>query len=81
VAAVARRRSALAELAATSASIRIKVANAADAMVAWSLLDEYKPEVLILTEAKVVQEYGLELAWRMDHPSAPDALEVIGAQE
>ena len=39
---------ALAELATTSANIRTEVADAADATVAWSLLDQYEPEVLIL---------------------------------
>jgi NAD(P)-dependent dehydrogenase (short-subunit alcohol dehydrogenase family) len=48
VVAVARSGPALAELAATSANIRTEVADAADATVAWSLLDEYEPEVLIL---------------------------------
>jgi hypothetical protein len=38
----------LAELAATSANIHTEVADAADATVAWSLLDHYEPEVLIL---------------------------------
>src|SRR3954467_11778174 len=48
VLALARTGSALAELAATSANIRTEVADAADATVAWSLLDRYEPEVLIL---------------------------------
>ena len=48
VVAVARSGPALAELAATSANIRTEVADAADATVAWSLLDQYEPEVLIL---------------------------------
>jgi hypothetical protein len=48
VVAVARTGPALAELGTTSASIRIEVADAADATVAWSLLDQYEPEVLIL---------------------------------
>jgi NAD(P)-dependent dehydrogenase (short-subunit alcohol dehydrogenase family) len=48
VVAVARSGPALAELAAASANIRTEVADAADATVAWSLLDEYEPEVLIL---------------------------------
>ena len=48
VVAVARTGPALAELAATSANIRAEVADAADATVAWSLLDSYEPEVLIL---------------------------------
>jgi hypothetical protein len=39
---------ALAELATTSANIRTEVGDGADATVAWSLLDEYEPEVLIL---------------------------------
>jgi NAD(P)-dependent dehydrogenase (short-subunit alcohol dehydrogenase family) len=48
VVAVARSGPALAELAATSANIRTEVADAADAAVAWSLLDRYEPQVLIL---------------------------------
>jgi NADP-dependent 3-hydroxy acid dehydrogenase YdfG len=48
VVAVARSGPALAELAATSANIRTEVADAADATVAWSLLDQYAPQVLIL---------------------------------
>ncbi len=48
VVAVARNGPALAELATTSANIRTEVADAADATVAWSLLDQYEPEVLIL---------------------------------
>src|SRR5260221_4755982 len=48
VVAVARTGPALAELATTSANIRTEVADAADATVAWSLLDQYEPDVLIL---------------------------------
>ena len=48
VVAVARTGPALAELAATSANIQTEIADAADATVAWSLLDRYQPEVLIL---------------------------------
>ena len=48
VVAVARTGPALAELATTSANIRIEVADAADPTVAWCLLDRYEPEVLIL---------------------------------
>jgi NAD(P)-dependent dehydrogenase (short-subunit alcohol dehydrogenase family) len=48
VVAVARSAQALAELAATSANIRTEVADAADAAAAWSLLDQYRPEVLVL---------------------------------
>jgi NAD(P)-dependent dehydrogenase (short-subunit alcohol dehydrogenase family) len=49
VVAVARTGPALAELAATDgANIRTAVADAADATVAWSLLDQYEPGVLIL---------------------------------
>src|SRR5438132_5571247 len=48
VVAVARSGPALAELATTSANIRTEVADAADGTVAWSLLDQYGPEVLIL---------------------------------
>jgi NAD(P)-dependent dehydrogenase (short-subunit alcohol dehydrogenase family) len=45
VVAVARTGPALAELATTSANIRTEVADAADATVAWSMLDQYEPEV------------------------------------
>ena len=48
VVAVARTAPALAELAAASANIRTEVADAADAAAAWSLLDQYRPEVLVL---------------------------------
>src|SRR5258706_6361461 len=48
VVAVARTGRALAELATTSANIRTEVADAADTTVAWTLLDQYEPEVLIL---------------------------------
>jgi NAD(P)-dependent dehydrogenase (short-subunit alcohol dehydrogenase family) len=48
VVAVARTGPALTELAATSANIRTEVADAADATVPSSLLDQYEPEVLIL---------------------------------
>jgi NAD(P)-dependent dehydrogenase (short-subunit alcohol dehydrogenase family) len=48
VVAVARTAPALAELAGTSANIRTEVADAADEAAAWSLLDQYRPEVLIL---------------------------------
>ncbi len=48
VVAVARTGPALAELAATSANIGTEVADATDATAAWSLLDQYAPEVLIL---------------------------------
>ena len=48
VVAVARSGPALAELTATSANIRTEVGDAADPAVAWSLLDTYQPEVLIL---------------------------------
>ena len=51
VVAVARNGPALAELATTSANIRTEVADAADAAVAWSLVDRYQPEVLILVAA------------------------------
>ena len=46
--AVARTGPALAELATTSATICTEVADAAEETVAWSLLDQYEPEVLIL---------------------------------
>jgi NAD(P)-dependent dehydrogenase (short-subunit alcohol dehydrogenase family) len=48
VVAVARTGPALAELATTSANVRAEVADAADATVALSLLDQYEPQVLIL---------------------------------
>ena len=48
VVAVARTGPALAELATTSATIRTEVADAAEETVAWSMLDQYQPEVLIL---------------------------------
>lgn len=48
VVAVARTGQGLAELAATSANIRTEIADAADETVAWSLLDHYEPEILIL---------------------------------
>jgi NAD(P)-dependent dehydrogenase (short-subunit alcohol dehydrogenase family) len=48
VVAVARTGPALVELATTSPNIRTEVADAADATVASSLLDQYQPEVLIL---------------------------------
>jgi 3-oxoacyl-[acyl-carrier protein] reductase len=48
VVAVARSSPALAELVTTNTNIRAEVADAADATVAWSLLDQYEPEVLIL---------------------------------
>jgi NAD(P)-dependent dehydrogenase (short-subunit alcohol dehydrogenase family) len=48
VVAVARTSPALAELATTNANIRTEVADATDATAAWSLLDQYEPDVLIL---------------------------------
>ena len=48
VVAVARTGAALAELATTNPNIRTEVADAADEAVAWNLLDQYDPEVLIL---------------------------------
>jgi NAD(P)-dependent dehydrogenase (short-subunit alcohol dehydrogenase family) len=48
VVAVARTGPALADLATTSPNIRIEVADATDASVTSSLLDQYQPEVLIL---------------------------------
>jgi NAD(P)-dependent dehydrogenase (short-subunit alcohol dehydrogenase family) len=48
VVALARSAPALAELASTSANIRTEVADAADATVAWRVLDQYAPQVLIL---------------------------------
>jgi NAD(P)-dependent dehydrogenase (short-subunit alcohol dehydrogenase family) len=48
VVAVARTGPALADLATTSPNIRTEVADATDATVTSSLLDQYQPEVLIL---------------------------------
>jgi NAD(P)-dependent dehydrogenase (short-subunit alcohol dehydrogenase family) len=48
VVAVARSGAALAELATTGANVRFEVADAADATVAWSVVDRYAPEVLIV---------------------------------
>jgi NAD(P)-dependent dehydrogenase (short-subunit alcohol dehydrogenase family) len=48
VVAVARNGPELAALAAASANIRTEVADAAEEAVAWSVLDQYAPEVLIL---------------------------------
>jgi len=49
VVAVARTGPALSELAATNGTnIRTEVADAADPTAAWSLLDQYEPEVLVL---------------------------------
>jgi NAD(P)-dependent dehydrogenase (short-subunit alcohol dehydrogenase family) len=48
VVAVARTGPALAELATTSPAIRTEVADAGDPTVAWRLLDQYRPGVLIL---------------------------------
>jgi NAD(P)-dependent dehydrogenase (short-subunit alcohol dehydrogenase family) len=48
VVALARSAPALAELASTSANIRSEVADAADATVAWRVLDQYAPHLLIL---------------------------------
>lgn len=48
VVAVARSGAALAELAGTNANIRTEVADAGDATAAWTLLERYEPEVLVL---------------------------------
>ena len=48
VVAVARTGAALTELATTNPNIRTEVADAADEGVAWNVLDQYDPEVLIL---------------------------------
>jgi NAD(P)-dependent dehydrogenase (short-subunit alcohol dehydrogenase family) len=48
VVAVARTGSALTELATTNPDIRTEVADAADEGVAWNLLDQYDPEIVIL---------------------------------
>jgi NADP-dependent 3-hydroxy acid dehydrogenase YdfG len=48
VVAIARSGPALAQLAATSANLQTEIADATDASVVWSLLDEYEPNVLIL---------------------------------
>lgn len=49
VVAVARSSTALAELASTSPNIRTEAADAADATVPSRLLDQYEPEILILS--------------------------------
>ena len=46
--AVARTGPALAELATSRANIRTEVADATEPTVAWSLLDQHQPEVLVL---------------------------------
>jgi len=48
VVAVARTGPALGELATTSANIKIEVADAAAEAVAWSLLDRYQPQAVVL---------------------------------
>jgi NAD(P)-dependent dehydrogenase (short-subunit alcohol dehydrogenase family) len=48
VVAVARSRPALDELSTTSPNIRAEVADAADPTAAWSLLDRYAPQILVL---------------------------------
>ncbi|MEV6428806.1 SDR family oxidoreductase [Nocardia sp. NPDC051463] len=48
VIAVARTGAELATLAATNAGIRTEIADATDTTAAWTLLDRYEPEVLIL---------------------------------
>ena len=64
VVAVARTGPALAELASTSANIRSEVADAADATVAWRVLEKYAPEVLILVAgAKAVMRPLQEQTW------------------
>jgi len=53
VTAVARNAAALAELAATNPDIRTEVGDAADPALAWSLIDQYEPEVLVLVAGAV----------------------------
>lgn len=48
VIAVARSGAALTELAATDANIGTEVADATDPAVAWNLIDQHKPDVLVL---------------------------------
>jgi NAD(P)-dependent dehydrogenase (short-subunit alcohol dehydrogenase family) len=48
VVAIARTGPAMVELANTNPNIRIEVADAADPTVAWSVLDQFEPRVLIL---------------------------------
>ena len=74
VVAVARTAPALAELAASAANIRTEIADAADATVAWRLLDQYKPEVLLLVaganpEMRPLQQHTWEtfsVNWNTD---------------
>jgi NAD(P)-dependent dehydrogenase (short-subunit alcohol dehydrogenase family) len=64
VVAVARTGAALAELASTNSNIRTQVADAADEGVAWNLLDQYDPEVLIvLAGAKPVMRPLQHQTW------------------
>jgi NAD(P)-dependent dehydrogenase (short-subunit alcohol dehydrogenase family) len=66
VVAVARTGPALAELATTSPNIRTEVADAAEETVAWSLLDQYEPEVLILVAgANPVMRPLQDQTWEM----------------
>jgi NAD(P)-dependent dehydrogenase (short-subunit alcohol dehydrogenase family) len=48
VVAIARSRPALDELAADGMNIRTEAADAADAAVAWDVLDRHRPQILIL---------------------------------
>jgi NAD(P)-dependent dehydrogenase (short-subunit alcohol dehydrogenase family) len=66
VVAVARTGPALAELAATSPNIQTEVADAADAAVASRLIDDYRPQVLILVAGAVpVMRPLQEQTWEM----------------
>src|SRR6185312_10682090 len=48
VVAVARSGRALRELAVESVGVETETADATDATVAWSVLDRYRPQILIL---------------------------------
>jgi NAD(P)-dependent dehydrogenase (short-subunit alcohol dehydrogenase family) len=64
VVAVARTGPALAELASTSANICIEVADAADATLAWRVLEQYAPPLLILVaDANPVMRPLQEQTW------------------
>jgi 3-oxoacyl-[acyl-carrier protein] reductase len=60
VIAVARTAPALAGLAAAHANIQTEVADAADEAAAWRLLDQYRPEVLVLVAGASPVMYPLQ---------------------
>jgi NAD(P)-dependent dehydrogenase (short-subunit alcohol dehydrogenase family) len=74
VVAVARSGPALTELSATSPNIRTEVADATDPNVAWRVLDEYAPRILVLVAGanpvmRPLQQHTWEtfsVNWRTD---------------